>query len=452
MSLYGKRYNSFQPIIWFWRIGELDSKALSKTQSAVLVAIVVLAGLAGVVAYVILGGQDLTTETIKIGIFADLDMPSGKFAWQGAILAAEQLNAEGGILGRQIEVVGEDNDQASAMDIVTYTSALTRLITYHNVDFLFGGGINVCEAIAEHKKIFFAGSGIDDIEQRVLEDYERYKYLFAVTWNITSGLQGATDSLKTLSENTNFTKVAYLAEDSEWTEVTMSALDDMLPALYGYEIVYKGRYPPGTVDFTSYFVLAEAADAEILIPFCGGLEGNALIKEWHDRGSPMVIYSGVLGAAGLPESWEITEGKCETISVSQIPIAAEYPFTSKTLPFREAYIERWDQTPGFNSALAYDVLRFILPDAIRRAGTIEYEAVIEALEQTNIETSQARTFAFSSSHGIMMGENPNDPDAEYMIMMVFQWQNGKMVPVHPQKIMEEAGATYIFPDWPGPWD
>ena len=113
----------------------MDSKALSKMQSAILAAIVVLAGLAGVVAYFILGGQDLATETIKIGVFADLDMPSGKFAWQGAILAAEQLNAEGGVLGRQVEVVGEDNDQASGMDIVTYTSALTRLITYYNVDF-----------------------------------------------------------------------------------------------------------------------------------------------------------------------------------------------------------------------------------------------------------------------------------------------------------------------------
>jgi branched-chain amino acid transport system substrate-binding protein len=102
--------------------------------------------------------------------------------------------------------------------------------------------------------------------------------------------------------------------------------------------------------------------------------------------------------------------------------------------------------------LAYDILRFILPDAIERAGTIETDAVIEALEQTSIETSQARNFVFTESHDAMMGENPNDPDADYMLVMLFQWQNGEAVPVYPKKIMEEAGATYTYPDWPGPWD
>ena len=46
----------------------------------------------------------------------------------------------------------------------------------------------------------------------------------------------------------------------------------------------------------------------------------------------------------------------------------------------------------------------------------------------------------------MVGEGYDEP-------IVFQWQeDGIRVPVYPRYIMEEAGATYIFPDWPGPWD
>ena len=52
----------------------------------------------------------------------------------------------------------------------------------------------------------------------------------------------------------------------------------------------------------------------------------------------------------------------------------------------------------------------------------------------------------------MRGTDPNDPDADFPISITFQWQDGKMVPVGPIKIMEEAGATYTFPDWQGPWD
>ena len=302
------------------------------------------------------------------------------------------------------------------------------------------------------KRYLIAGTGIDDIEQRILSDYERYKYLFAVTWNSTSAYQGMTDSMKTISENTDFTKIAYLGIDGPANKKTMDALDEMLPAAYGFEIVYRGTYPRGTVDFTSYFAQAEAAGAEVLIPMVSAMEGFSFVKEWYDRQSPMIIYSGGIGGVNEAEGWDLTEGKCQAISSSTIPAVAGYPFTSKTLPFREAYIERWGESPGWVATMNYDIFRFILPAAIERAGTIEADAVVKALEQVNVETTQARNFAFSSTHGVMMGENPNNPDAEYMIVMVFQWQNGKLAPVHPQKVREEAGASLIFPDWPGPWD
>ena len=429
-----------------------DSNALTKMQSVILAVIIVFATVTGSLAYILWIGAPTSNEAIKIGVFEDLDMPAGKQNWQGTVLAVEELNAQGGLLGRQIEVVGEDNDGWSGMDMVTYTAALNRLLTYHKVDFITGLGAEVYDIIAEHKKILLAGSGIDDIEQRILSDYERYKYLFAVTWNSTSGYQGITDSLKTISENTDFTKIAYLGIDWPMNKRAMDALDEMLPEAYGFEIVYRGTYPMGTVDFTSYFAQAEAAGAEVLIPMAYSQEGFLITKEWFDRQSPMIIYSGGMGEVMLPEGWNLTEGKCQAISSSTIPAVAGYPFTSKTLPFREAYIERWGESPGWIATVNFDIFRFILPAAIKRAGTIEADAVVEALEQINVETTQARNFAFSSTHGVMMGENPNNPDAEYMIVMVFQWQNGKLVPVHPQKVREEAGASLIFPPWSGPWD
>ena len=78
--------------------------------------------------------------------------------------------------------------------------------------------------------------------------------------------------------------------------------------------------------------------------------------------------------------------------------------------------------------------------------------MIEALEETRIETSTARNWVFTSSHDVMIGENVHDPDADYQLVMIFQWQNGQLVPVYPKKMMEEAGATYTFPPWSGPWD
>jgi len=105
-----------------------------------------------------------------------------------------------------------------------------------------------------------------------------------------------------------------------------------------------------------------------------------------------------------------------------------------------------------SAAGTYDALRFILSDAIKRAGTTETEAVIKALESTAIETSEARRFVFSSSHDAMVGAGSvDDPAKDYLVMCIFQWQNGTQVLVKPKSIMEETEATYTYPPWKGPW-
>ena len=429
----------------------LNSKALTRIQAVTLIVIIVVASLSGFAAYYLSSQPPTSGETIKIGVFADID-GLGRFPWQAVLLAAEQLNAEGGILGRQVEVIGEDMGDQSNPDPVTVRSALNRLLTYHEVDFIIGNPHPiVIDAMAEHKKIFFA-SIVNDFEEHVLDDYDKYKYLFSLVENSTSGNQGIIDTLKLLSDNTAFKKVAYLFGTGERPRKIMDNLDVALPALYGYEIVYKGTYPPDTIDFSSYFAKAEANGAEILIPWVGGFSGTAIVKEYHDRQSPMIICSGLLGAASVPDAWEWTGGKCEHLCVLSMPICVGYAFTSKTLPAREAYIERWGAAPGIVDALAYDMIRFVLPNAIERAGTVETDAVVEALEQAKIETASYRHFAFSSSHGVMSGENPNDPEAGYTKYLLFQWQNGTMVPIYPDWVREEAGTTLTFPDWPGPWD
>ena len=93
------------------------------------------------------------------------------------------------------------------------------------------------------------------------------------------------------------------------------------------------------------------------------------------------------------------------------------------------------------------------PDAIKRAGTAETEAVIKTLETINVETSSARHFVFTSSHdGYVGAAGPNMPSADYPLFCLFQWQaNSTQVPVYPKQIMEEAGATYQYPPWQGPW-
>jgi len=431
----------------------LDSEALSKIQTIVLISIVLVAGCAGVTAYVLLRGQNQPSDTIRIGFLTDLDGRIGKDEMQGAALAAEQINAEGGILGREVEVIGEDTDAESGGDIAKISSALTRLLTYHKVDFVYSGiyggeGIAIQDMIADHKTIMFSHSNVDELTERVLEDYDRYKYFFRVSFNATSTGLGMIDGFLHIKELTGFNKIGVVAEDV-WTKEIIEGLNAVLPQL-GFEMVYIVTIPYGTADFTSYFAAAESAGVEIMVPLIA-MTDIPFVKEYHERQSPMIVYGGMLAAVSEPDAWEYTNGKCAYVSAVANPTTAGYPLTNRTLAFREAYINRWGGPVQWSAAFAFDVLRFILPDAIKRAGTTETEAVIKALEETSVETTSTRNFVFTSTHDVMMGENPNNLDADYMLAIYFQWIDEKQVPVYPKKIMEEAGVTYKYPPWQGPW-
>ena len=423
----------------------MNSRTLTKIQSVALLAVVVT-GLVGVAAYVILGGQDQASETIKIGIATNLDT-GYKQIWQGAVLAAEEVNAEGGVLGRQFEIVVEDDP---GNDPLVSKNALDRLISHHKANFIFGGStipFTAQERCADENIILFCGTYANEFTQRIVEDYDRYKGSFrAGLGNETSATYGIADSLLTLRNYTGFNKVAILTPSS--TQI-YSGVRDYL-GTQEFDIVYQNSYATGTVDFTSYFAAIEASEAEILLAYVK-FGAVPFVKEYHDRQSPFIIWGDTGGM--MDKFWEETGGKCEFASFAASPVVAGYPITSKTLPFREAYIERWGEKPNQHAAIGYDLVRFILVDAIRRAGTIETESMVAALEETDIETTMTRRHVYTSDHDIMVGEaGPNRPDEDYLLVCLFQWQNGVPVPVYPQGIMEEGGATYMYPPWSGPWD
>jgi len=429
----------------------LDSKAITKIQALVLVSIIIAATAGGIATYYFLSGQEISSESIKIGVIGDLDMPHGKSGLEGALLAAEQINAEGGLLGRLLEVVAEDDDSSTpGGDPSKSVNALTKLITQDKVDFVIGmvagEAVFSCQdLIAQHKKIYInVFAAIEQLTQRVEDDYDKYKYFFRYSPpNSSSVVLGLVDNLIYMRELTGFNKIAYLSDYYPAWDETKAVLD-LLPENHGYELVYTGEFVPGTVDFTSYFAAAEAAGAEVLITLLAA-ESIPFIKEYYDRQSPMILWGYNMQAASV-DFWELTEGKCEYTSAFLVPIVAGYPLTSKTLPTREALLNYWDGIAVQPASATFDALRFVLADALERAGTTETEAVIKALEETSIETSTSTKFEFTSSHDVLIRA---DSDQGFM----FQWQaDGALAPIYPRNAMETAGATYTFPDWPGPWD
>ena len=433
----------------------LNSKAITKIQSILIICTVLISGFIGGLAYALWTDDSQSVNSIKIGVCADLDMLIGVNTHQGVLLAAEQLNAEGGILGRTIEVIAEDSD-ASGGDTAVGVAALTRLLTFHKVDYIISSDgsflLSYQDIVSNHDTILFGlGSISNELTQRVIDDYQKYKNFFRVYPNATHALLGTCDCLNTLRDYSGFNKVAILVNDIPTLSGFVPILENSLTENFGFEIVYSNTVPMDNLDFSSYLSAIESSGAEIFLPWIISPGGIAMVNEWFDRQSPFVIW-GVNVYTSEPDGWESTGGKCEHNTNVGAPIVTGYPISDLTLQYREAFTERWGEPPESNSAYAYDTLRFILADALERAQTTEVEEVIRALEDTSIETSLARNFVFTSSHDTMGGININNPGEDHLIVMLFQWQNGQQLPMYPKHIKEEAGATYTFPDWPGPWD
>ena len=433
----------------------VDSKALTNVHSIFLAAIIVIAVVVGGVGYILFSGEE-QGDTIKIGFIGDIDNLAGGASWKAAILAAEQVNAEGGVLGRHFEIIAEDDDSQSGTDMAIATNAINRLLTVDNVDFVIChtgvAGLLYQEKTSQFKKILFGSfvSAAENLTRRVDEDYENYKYYFGAGLNFTMTMQANLQSVLDCREYTGFNKIALVGQGptgGSWIPFMEQSLIG-----YGFEVVHVTNIPMDAVEFSSYFAAAEAAGAEIMYPLIIGQAGIPFVKEYHTRQSPMVLW-GMISMAQQSNSWELTEGKCEYTSNAGYPIVAGYPITNKTLATRDAYSERWGEEIMSYSSKTYDIVRFILPDAIRRAGTTESEAVVEALESTDIETSSARHFILTANHDILVPSAIHEYSQEdYLIICVFQWQDGVQVPVFPKGLMEEAEVTYAFPSWSGPWD
>jgi len=426
-----------------------------------LIAIIAIGIVGAAVAFVLWGRTAQSTEDIKIGICADLDNKIGKGVWQAAVLAAEQVNAEGGVLGRNFTIVAEDDDdEATTVDLAVASNAMTRLITVDKADFVISGAQGAGpifahqDICAEHRIIIFGTrAALDNFTQRVIDNYDKYKYYFKLwSTNSTTIAAGTLGDTVALANLTGFTRVAFLGIDSIATKQISALLNQSLPQ-YGLTLVYNGLFPSTTVDFTSYFAAIENSQAEILVPFITGQNAVSFVDEWRDRESPFVVF-GSITLAQDSNFWSLTQGKCEYISFAGVPVLSGYPLTNKTIPTREAYLQRWGSVIPSGAAVAtYDGIRFILPDAIKRAGTIQTEAVIKALEETDVETSMARHFVFTSSHDLFIGAaGPNKPRESYLLVANFQYQaNGTVAITNPIEFMKDTGGTYQYPPWKGPW-
>ena len=331
-------------------------------------------------------GAALAQDTIKIGEFASLtgkEATYGQAAHKGTLLAIEETNAAGGVLGRKLELVFED-DQSKAGEAATIAK---KLISRDKVVAILGeitsGRTLEAAPVAQNAKIPLISPGATAPEVTAKGDYV-FRVCFVDSFQGSVMAKFARHSLK-------LGRVAVLSSASSAQSVGLAKIFRQRFTSEGGTVVLEQKYSEGDKDFRAQLTAIRGAEVEgIFVP--GYYAEAALIcKQARDLGLTIPLF-GIDG-------WESVElvnigGK----SVEGAYFSTHYSADSNSpavISFNERFRSRWNSGTDALSALGYDSAKLLL-DAIKRAGTTKPAALRDALAATKNFRGVTGTISFDA--------------------------------------------------------
>lgn len=311
-------------------------------------------------------------ETIKIGEYASLtgkEASFGQSSHNGTALAFEEINAAGGVLGKKIELVYED-DQSKAGQAST---AVQKLLANDKVVAILGevASSRSLEAgsICQSNKIPMISPASTNPDVT-----EKGDYIFRVCF--TDSFQGkllATYALKSLKVK----KAAVLIDTKSDYSVGLSKNFKQAFLAGGGEIVLERNYSGGDKDFRAQLTSIKAAQPEAVCVPGYYTDVGLIIRQARQVGIKTPLFGG--------DGWESPNlAQIAGSAIAGTFFSTHYS-SEETRPavqeFVKKYKAKYNEVPDAMAALGYDSA-LILADAIKRAGTTDSAKLRDAIAAT----------------------------------------------------------------------
>ncbi|WP_134499400.1 ABC transporter substrate-binding protein [Microvirga pakistanensis] len=294
--------------------------------------------------------------------------------WQ---MALDEINAKGGVLGRQLEIVSRD-DGATTGDA---TRVADELVTREGAALLFGSfqsnvGIAMADYANQKKILYIAAEPLTDAV--TMAQGNRYTFRIRPSNYMQVGM------LVDQAKASGAKRWAIVAPNYEYgqsaADVFKRLIKERVP---GAEIVAE-QYPAlGKIEAGATVSALEQAKPDGIFNVLFGPDLTQFVREGNTRGlfEDATVLSLLTGEPEwlLPLKDEVPEGWTVT----------GYPWDEITDPkhkaFIDAYRAKFKETPRLGSLLGYMVV-YMIRDTIERAGSVETEAMIKALEDAKFDT------------------------------------------------------------------
>ena len=288
-------------------------------------------------------------DSIKIGVIGPMQFVQGKGHWNGAVMAAEEVNARGGVsVGDKkmnIELVKADSNEF--LNITDATNAMELLCSREKVDFIVGGfrseAVLAMQDIAmDYKKIFIGcGAAHPQLCTRVAEDYDRYKYFFRGTPFNSSYLvktcfiqMAYIGGILKKELEIEKVKVAVVAEKAIWVDPMIKAAEGFIPKM-GMEVAGVWRPSPVATDVTAELSAIQRSGAQLILTIFSSSVGIPFARQVGELKIPAAVV-GINVEAQKDSFWQATQGKGNYVTtINTYCPGVEY--NELTAPFMDSY-------------------------------------------------------------------------------------------------------------------
>jgi len=382
-------------------------------------------------------GYAQSNEPIKIGVIAEAQAVAGSSIPLAAQLAADEINASGGVNGRKIEIISYDNHSSAPESV----RAFQRAVNEDHVNAVIASYISEVVLALEPwtgrlKTVMVTpGAASDVITQNIAKDYEHLKYTFHGYSTSTSIADATCDAAKDLLVGQlKMQSAVVMSEDAAWTTPLDEEYLKCLPNI-GIKVLDHIRMSPDTTDFTPIFNKIEGEKPDVMITGISHV-GVQPTVQWKQQEVPIPMF-GVSSQATNSSFWNDTNGATEGV-LYQSFAGPGVAVTPKTLPFVAAFNKKYGNNPSYCGYTAYDEVYYIA-EAIKRAGSTDPDKLVDALEQTDyvgtIGRVQFKGKDSPNPHALKIG-------AGTISGLMLQWQDGKQVNLWPANV---ANGKLKFP-------
>jgi len=321
---------------------------------------------------------------IKIGEFASMtgkEATFGQFAHQGTLLAIEETNAAGGVLGRKLELLLEDNQSKPGESATIVKKFISRDKVVAVLGEIVSSRTLEAAPICQNAKIPLVSPGATAPEVTTKGDYIfRACFIDPFVGTIMA---------KFMLADLKIRRAAILSSVSSAQSVGLAKFFRERFVAGGGTVVLEQKFSEGDKDFRAQLTAIKAAGVEgIFVP--GYYAEAALIcKQARDLGISVPLF-GIDG-------WESSE----LIKIGGKAVEGAY-FSTHYSPesqdpavaaFNTRFQQRWGSGSDALSALGYDSA-LVLIDALKRAGTTEPAKLREALAATKNFRGVTGTISF----------------------------------------------------------